>query len=68
VLEYNDSGVFEQVFYSQLDVAQDRREKTRTNSLARMNRDGSGSSVLMPQKNVAATGSNDLEIDSFQGS
>jgi hypothetical protein len=59
--------MLEQFLRSQLDVAQDRAEKAGAKSLAGMNRNGGDSSVLMPEKNVTATGSNDLETDSSEG-
>lgn len=55
--------MLEQFFYSQLYVAKDGAEETGAKSLAGMNRNGGDSSILMPQKNVAAAGSNDLETD-----
>jgi hypothetical protein len=67
-IEYNDSGVLEQFVDSQLGVAQDGAEKPGTKSLTGMNWDGGNSSVLMPEKNMAASGSNDLETDSSEDS
>ena len=62
----NDSGVFQQLFHGQVNVTQDRAEKAGTESLARMNWYRGDSSVLMPEKNVAATRSNDLKTDSSE--
>ena len=64
--ENNDSGELQQLVYGHLNVAQDGAEEAGTKSLAGMNWNGGDSSVLMPEKNVAATGSNELETDSSE--
>jgi hypothetical protein len=66
--ENNDSGELQQLVYGHLNVAQDGAEEAGTKSLAGMNWNGGDSSVLMPEKNVAATGSNDLKTDSAENS
>jgi hypothetical protein len=60
--------VLEQLFYGQLDIAQDRAKKARAKSLARMNWNGRDSAIVVPQENVAATSPNDLETDPPQDS
>ncbi len=66
--ENNDLDDLQQLVYGHLNVAQDGAEEAGTKSLAGMNWNGGDSSVLMPVKNVAATGSNDLKTDSTENS
>jgi hypothetical protein len=66
LMKGNDSGVLQQLFDSQVNVTQDRAQKAGTKSLAGMNWNRSDPSVLMPEKNVAATRSNHLKTDSSE--
>ena len=67
-MENNDSGMLEEIFYRQFDIAQDRAQQARAQSFAGMDWNRGDSSVRMPEKNMATSGSSDLKTDLAQNS
>lgn len=59
-------ATLKEVLYRQLEVAQNRAEKTRPDRLARMHRHCSYSAIGMPQKQVATSRPQDLKSEFFE--